>query len=70
MYWKPLAISMPSDGSDTGSPRPRKDRVASSAIELATCTVATTISGGRQLGNTCRNATRAELSGVDSAATT
>ena len=61
---------MPSEGSDTGSPSPRKDKVASSAIELAICTVATTISGGMQLGNTWRNATRAALSGVDNAAST
>ena len=59
MYWKPLAISMPSEGSVTGRPRPRNDSVASSAIELATCTVATTISGGRQFGRMCRNTTRA-----------
>ena len=32
-----------SDGSDTGIPRPRNDKVASSAIELATCTVATSV---------------------------
>ena len=37
---------MPSDGCVSGRPSPRNDSVASSAIEFATCTVATTISGG------------------------
>ena len=59
MYSKPLAISRPSDGSVTGTPRPRKDSVASSAMARATCTVATTISGGRQLGSRWRNTMRA-----------
>ena len=59
MYWKPLAISMPSEGSVGGRPRPRNDSVASSAIELAICTVATTISGGRQFGRMWRKTTRA-----------
>jgi hypothetical protein len=42
--------------------------VASSAIELAICTVATTISGGMQFGSRCRNTTRARDSGVAVAA--
>jgi hypothetical protein len=32
--------------------------VDSSAIALATCTVATTMSGGRQFGSRCLNTTR------------
>jgi hypothetical protein len=58
MYWKPLAISMPSEGSVGGSPSPRKDSVASSEMAFATCTVPTTISGGRQFGSRCRTTTR------------
>ena len=54
MNSKPLAISSPSEGSVTGTPTPRKDSVASSAMACATCTVATTISGGRQLGSRWR----------------
>ncbi len=52
-------------------PSPRNDSVASSAIELATCTVATTISGGMQLGRMWRKIDpRRADSGVDSAAST
>ena len=36
-YSKPLAISRPSEGSVIGSPMPRNDKVASSAMALATC---------------------------------
>ena len=41
-----------------GTPRPRNDSVASSAMARATCTVATTISGGRQFGSRWRKMMR------------
>ena len=55
-------------GSVTGRPRPRKLSVASSEIALAICTVATTISGGRQFGSRWRSTTWALVSGVARAA--
>ena len=63
-------MSSPSEGSVIGRPRPRKDRVASSAIAAATCTVATTISGGRQLGSIWRNTIRGGESARQRAAST
>ena len=41
-----------------GTPSPRNDSVASSAMADAICSVATTTSGGRQLGSRCRNTMR------------
>src|SRR5215207_2848585 len=63
MYWKPLAISMPSDGSVGGRPSPKNDSVASSEMAFATCSVATTISGGSEFGSRWRKTMRAPGSG-------
>lgn len=49
---------------------PRKDSVASSEIAEATCTVATTISGGSEFGKMCRVTTNQPLIGMESAACT
>ena len=70
MYWNPLAMSMPSEGSVGGRPRPRKDKVASSEMEFAICTVATTMSGGSEFGSKWRKTMRLADSGVAAAAST
>src|SRR3546814_15140461 len=61
---------MPSDGSVTGTPTPRKDSVASSAMACARSMVAITISGGMQLGKTWRHKTRCHDSDMQRAAST
>ena len=61
---------MPSDGSVTGTPTPRNDSVASSAMACARSMVAITISGGMQLGSTWRNSTRPHDSDMQRAAST
>ena len=49
---------MPSEGWVTGTPTPRKDSVASSAMARASVMVAITISDGMQLGSMWRNTMR------------
>ena len=67
---KPFEMRSPSDGEVIGMPSPRNESVASSAIAWATCTVATTMSGGRQLGRMWRNSTRGVLYARHTAAST
>lgn len=68
MNSKPFAISMPSEGWVTGTPMPRNDSVASSAIACARSIVAITMSGGMQLGSRCRNTMRGQPSARQRAA--
>ncbi|MNT85611.1 hypothetical protein D3C72_2257960 [compost metagenome] len=46
-----MEINKPSDGSVIGTPTPRNDSVASSAIAVAIWMVANTMTGPRQLGS-------------------
>ena len=54
---------MPSDGWVTGTPTPRKESVASSAMARASVMVAITISDGMQLGSMWRNTMRPRRQG-------
>ena len=54
----PMRISVPSDGEVGGTPTPRKDKVASIRMAVATCKVASTITGPSTLGSTWRRMMR------------
>ena len=63
-----MLIIVPSDGEVGGTPTPRNDSVASSEIEFATCTVATTISGSRTTSSHSRGTRNAITIGCASSA--
>src|ERR1019366_5892081 len=60
----------PHDGYGSGMPRPRNDSEASVRMVEPSWAVASTISGARVLGRTCRRAIRISLMPIDLAAST
>src|SRR5690348_9948107 len=70
MYWNPLEISMPREGSVTGTPTPRNDSTASREMACARSMVTMTISGGRQFGKMWRHNMRGHDNAWQRAAST